>query len=136
GHHHSRELPPARRPGRLPGVLPGHPRLRGPQRRRIRRHAVDHGRTSRPARHVHRLASAGRRPRRHRRRAPHHRRDDGQGNLRHHHPRHRERRRHIRAAAGQRRRGRPGTDRPTVRSSRLRHPRSRGQPDPHQRAAL
>ena len=39
----------------------------------------DHGRTRRPARHVHRPASAGRRPRRHRRRAPHHRRDDGQG---------------------------------------------------------
>ncbi len=45
-------------------------------------------------------------------------------------------RRRLRAAAGQRRRGRPGADRATVRRSRLRLPRSRGQSDPHQRAAL
>ena len=77
------DLPPARRPGRLPGLLPRHPRLRGPQRRRLRRDALDHGRPRRPARHVHRAAPAGRRPRHHRRRAPHHRRDDGQGHLRH-----------------------------------------------------
>ncbi len=49
-------------------------RLRGPQRRRIRRNALDHGRPRRPARHVHRPVSAGPRPRPHRRRAPHHRR--------------------------------------------------------------
>jgi AraC-like DNA-binding protein len=41
GHHHSRELPAAQRPGRLPGLLPRHPRLRGPQRRRIRRDATE-----------------------------------------------------------------------------------------------
>ena len=40
-------------------------------------------------------------------------------------------RRHVRAAAGRRRRGRPGADRAAVRRSRLRHPRPRGQPDPH-----
>ncbi len=57
------ELPPARRPGRLPGLLSRHTRLRGPQRRRIRRDALDHGRPARPARHVHRPVSAGRRPR-------------------------------------------------------------------------
>ena len=34
------------------------------------------------------------------------------------------------------RRGRPGADRPAVRGSRLRRPRSRGQPDPHPGAAL
>ena len=38
--------------------------------------------------------------------------------------------------AGQRRRGRPGADRAAVRRSRLRRPRSRGQPDPHPGAAL
>ena len=76
------ELPPARRPGRRPGLLPRHPRLRGPQRRRLRRDALDHGRPRRPARHIHRAAPAGRRPRHHRGRAPHHRRDDGQGHLR------------------------------------------------------
>ena len=75
-------------------------------------------------------------PRRHRRRAPHHRRDDGQGHLRQHQPGHRRPRRHLRAAAGRRRRGRPGADRPAVRDSRLRLPRSRGQPDPHPGAAL
>ena len=42
----------------------------------------------------------------------------------------------LRAAAGQRRRGRPGADRAAVRRSRLRLPRSRGQPDPHPGAAL
>ena len=45
-------------------------------------------------------------------------------------------RRHLRAGAGQRRRGRPGAGRAAVRDSRLRLPRSRGQPDPHPRAAL
>ncbi len=35
-----------------------------------------------------------------------------------------------------RRRGRPGADRAAVRRPRLRLPRSRGQPHPHQRAAL
>jgi len=40
------------------------------------------------------------------------------------------------AAAGQRRRGRSGADRAAVRGSRLRPPRSRGQPDPHPEAAL
>jgi len=45
-------------------------------------------------------------------------------------------RRHLRAAAGQRRRDRPGADRAAVRRSRLRRPRSRGQPDPHPGAAL
>ena len=45
-------------------------------------------------------------------------------------------RRRLRAAAGQRRRRRPGADRAVVRGSRLRLPRSRGQPDPHQRTAL
>ena len=75
-------LPPARRPGRLAGLLPRHPRLRGPQRRRPGQDALDHGRPAGPARHLHRAAPAGRRPRHHRRRAPHHRRDDGQGHLR------------------------------------------------------
>jgi catechol 2,3-dioxygenase-like lactoylglutathione lyase family enzyme len=37
---------------------------------------------------------------------------------------------------GQRRRGRPRADRAVVRGSRLRRPRSRGQPDPHPGAAL
>ena len=45
-------------------------------------------------------------------------------------------RRHLRAAAGQRRRSRPGTDRPAVRGSRLRLPRSGGQPDADHGAAL
>ena len=36
----------------------------------------------------------------------------------------------------ERRRGRPGADRPALRGSRLRLPRSRGQPDPHPGAAL
>ena len=47
------------RPGRrfrrrqaVPGPLSRHPRLRGPQRRGIRRDALDHGRPRRPARHV------------------------------------------------------------------------------------
>ena len=53
-----------------------------------------------------------------------------------HHPGHHGPRRHLRAAAGQRRRGRPGADRAAVRRSRLRLPRSRGQPDPHPGAAL
>src|ERR687895_569354 len=52
-----------------------------------------------------------------------------------HHPGPRRPRRHLRAAAGQRR-GRPGADRAAVRGSRLRLPRSRGQPDPHPGAAL
>src|SRR5207244_3288159 len=89
-----------------------------------------------PARHVHRPASAGRRPRHHRRRAPHHRRDDGQGQLRCHPPGHRRPRQHLRAGAGWRSRGRPGADRAAVRRSRLRLPRSRVQPDPHPGAAL
>ncbi len=38
--------------------------------------------------------------------------------------------------AGKRRRGRTGADRAAVRRPRLRLPRSRGQPDPHPRAAL
>ncbi|CAA9458247.1 MAG: putative lyase, partial [uncultured Rubrobacteraceae bacterium] len=136
GHHDSRELPPARRPGRLPGLLPRHPRLRGPPRRRVRRDALDHGRPPRPARHIHRPASAGRRPRHHRRRAPHHRRDDGQGHLRRHPPGHRRPRRRLRAGAGQRRRGGPGADRAAVRRPRLRVPRPRGQHGPHPGAAL
>ena len=37
---------------------------------------------------------------------------------------------HLRAAPGRRRRGRPGADRPALRGSRLRVPRSRRQPDP------
>jgi catechol 2,3-dioxygenase-like lactoylglutathione lyase family enzyme len=45
-------------------------------------------------------------------------------------------RRHLRANPGARRRGRPGADRPAVRGSRLRRPRSGGQPDPHPGAAL
>ena len=118
-------------PDAVPRLLPRHPRLRGPQRRRLRGHALDHRRPRRPARHVHRPAPAGRRPRHHRRRAPHHRRDDGQGQLRQRHPGHQRPRRHLRAAAGQRRRGRPGADRPAVRRPRLRLPRPRGQPDPH-----
>ena len=48
------QLPPARRPGRRPGLLSRHARLRGPQRRRLRRDALDHRRPRRPARHVHR----------------------------------------------------------------------------------
>src|SRR3990172_10742241 len=56
--------------------------------------------------------------------------------LRLHQPGYQGRRRHLQAAAGQRRRGRPGADRPAVRGSRLRLPRSRGQPDPHPGAAL
>ena len=56
GHHHSPDVPPAQRSGGLPGLLPRHPRLRGPQRRRVRRDALDHGRPRRPARHVHRAA--------------------------------------------------------------------------------
>ena len=44
--------------------------------------------------------------------------------------------RRVRAAAGRRRRGGPGADRPALRDSRLRLPRSRGQPDPHPEAAL
>ncbi len=36
----------------IPGLLSRHPRLRGPQRPRIRRDALDHGRPRRPARHV------------------------------------------------------------------------------------
>ena len=47
---HSLELPPARRPGRIPGVLPRRPRLRGPPRRRMRQDALDHGRSAEPAR--------------------------------------------------------------------------------------
>ena len=39
-------------------------------------------------------------------------------------------------AAGRRRRGRPGAGRAAVRDSRLRLPRSRGQPGPHPGAAL
>jgi ABC-type multidrug transport system ATPase subunit len=136
GHHHSRELPPARRPGRRPGLLPRHPRLRGPQRRRLQGHALAHGRPPRPARHVDRPAPTGRRPRHHRRGAPHHRRDDGQGHLRRHPPGHRRPRRYLRAAASERRRGRPGADRAALRGSRLRRPRSRGQPAPHPGAAL
>ena len=42
----------------------------------------------------------------------------------------------LRAAPGRRRRGRPGADRSAVRGPRLRLPRSRGQHDPHPRAAL
>ena len=70
GHHDSRHLPSAQRPRRVPGLLSRHARLRGPQRRRVRRAALDHGRPRRPARHVDRAVSAGRRPRHHRRRAP------------------------------------------------------------------
>ncbi len=64
-------------------LLSRHARLRGPQRRRLRRDALDHGRPRRPAWHVDRPVPAGRRPRHHRRRAPHHPGDDGQGHLRH-----------------------------------------------------
>jgi catechol 2,3-dioxygenase-like lactoylglutathione lyase family enzyme len=49
---------------------------------------------------------------------------------------HQGRRRHLRAGASQRRGGRPGADRPAVRHTRLRLPRPRGQPDPHQRGSL
>ena len=127
---------PARRPGRHPGLLSRHPRLRGPQRRRIRRDALDHGRPRRPARHVHRPVPAGRHPGI---------TDDerrtiaemmAKGTYGQHPPGHQGPRRHLRAAAGQRRRGRPGADRPAVRRSRLRVPRSRGQPDPHPGAGL
>ena len=75
-------LPAARRPRGVPGVLPRHPRLRGPPRRRPGHDALDHGRSGRPVRHVDRAAPAGGGPRHHRRRAPHHRGDDGQGHLR------------------------------------------------------
>ena len=95
--------------GRIRCLLPRHARLRGPQRRRIRRDALDHGRPGRPTRHIDRPASAWRGPRHHRRRAPHHRRDDGQGDLRPHQPRHQGPRRHVLATAGKRR-GRPGAD--------------------------
>ena len=72
----------------VPGLLPGHPRVRGPQRRRVRRAALAHGRPPGPARHRHRPAPARSRPRHHRRGAPHHLRDDGQGHLRQHQPGH------------------------------------------------
>jgi catechol 2,3-dioxygenase-like lactoylglutathione lyase family enzyme len=49
---------------------------------------------------------------------------------------HRRPHRHLREAAGRRSRGRPGAERAAVRRSRLRLPRSRGQPDPHPGAAL
>ncbi len=62
--------------GRIPGLLPRHPRLRDPQRRRIRRDALDHGRPPQPVRHVHRPVPAGRHPRHHRT-SPCHRRPRG-----------------------------------------------------------
>src|SRR3982751_793088 len=40
--------PPAQRQRRIPGVLSRHPRVRGTQRRRIRRDALAHGRPARP----------------------------------------------------------------------------------------
>ena len=52
GHHHSSHLPSAQRPGRFAGVLPRHPRLRGAQRRRLQRHALDHGRPRGATRHL------------------------------------------------------------------------------------
>ncbi|CAA9503172.1 MAG: putative lyase, partial [uncultured Solirubrobacteraceae bacterium] len=136
GHHHSLELPPAQRPGRLAGLLPRHPRLRGPQRRRIQGDALDHGRPCRPARHVLRPAPARRHARHHRRRAPHDPGADGQGQLLRRQPGHRRPRRHLREAGGQRRRGRPGADRAAVRAPRLRLPRPRRQPAPDPGAAL
>src|SRR3954453_20740171 len=128
--------PAARRPGRIAGLLPRHARLRGPQRRRVRRDALDHRRPAGPARHVDRPLPAGGHARHHGRRAPHHRRDDGQGHLRQHQPGHPRPRRHVRARAGRRRRGRPGADRPAVRRARLRLPGPLGQPRPHPGAAL
>ncbi|CAA9256920.1 MAG: putative lyase, partial [uncultured Corynebacteriales bacterium] len=131
GPHHPLQLPPARRPGRLPGLLPRHPRLRGPQRRRLPGDALDHGRPARPARHRHRAAPAGRRPRHHRRRAPHHPGADGQGQLLRRQPGHPRARRRLRPARRGRGRDRPGADRPAVRCARLRRAGPRGQPDPH-----
>ena len=58
------------------------------------------------------------------------------GSYAQHHPGHHRPRRRLRAAAGERRRRRPGADRAAVRRSRLRRPRSRGQPDPHPGADL
>jgi len=108
-----------------------HPRLRGPHRRRIRRDALDHGRARRPADTCILLAPPAVDPGI---------TDD-------------ERRMIAEMMAkgtygwillatkdldgafervqGQRRRDRPGADRAAVRRSRLRDPRSRGQPDPH-----
>jgi hypothetical protein len=53
-----------------------------------------------------------------------------------HQPGHHRPRGDLRAAAGRRRRRRPAADRAAVRGSRLRRPRSRGQPDPHPGAPL
>ena len=47
GHHHPLHVPPAQRPGRLARLLPRRPRLRGPQRRRLRGDALDHRRARR-----------------------------------------------------------------------------------------
>jgi hypothetical protein len=55
-------FPPARRPGRLSGLLSRHSRLRGPQRRRVWRDALDHGWPRGPAGHVDRPVPAGRHP--------------------------------------------------------------------------
>src|SRR5690606_6282379 len=135
-HHHSLELPSARRPGRRARLLPRRPRLRGPQRRRLRGDALDHGRSQGPAGHLHRAASTGRRPGRHRRRTPRHRRDDGQGHLRGHHPGHPRPRRHLRETSGRRHRSGPGADRTAVRYPGLRGAGPRGQHGPGPRGAV
>ena len=126
-------LPSARRRGRVAGVLPRRPRLRGAQRRRLRAGCTG-SRSARPASPTSNivLAPAGRRPRHHRRRAPDDRRDDGQGHLRAAScspPRDLDAA--FDAAPGRRRRHRPGADRPAVRGARLRPPRPRRQHDPH-----
>ncbi|CAA9507152.1 MAG: putative lyase, partial [uncultured Solirubrobacteraceae bacterium] len=136
GHHDSSGHAPARGRDGLPQLLPRHARLRGPQRRRVRRHALDHRRPARPAADVDRPVPAGRHPGDHRRRAPHDRRDDGEGHLREHQPGDPGPRRHVRAGAVRRRRGGAGADGPAVRHPRLRRPRPRGQPDPHPAARL
>jgi catechol 2,3-dioxygenase-like lactoylglutathione lyase family enzyme len=59
-----------------------------------------------------------------------------EGQLRPHRPGDHRPRRYLCAGAGRRRRGCPRADRAAARGSRLRLPRSRGQPHPHQRAGL
>ncbi|CAA9384308.1 MAG: putative lyase, partial [uncultured Nocardioidaceae bacterium] len=136
-HHHSLRLPPAHRSRSLVDVLPRRPRVRGPQRRRLQRHALAHRRPCRPAGHVPRAAPARRRPRHHRRRAPHDPRADREGQLRQRADVGHRRPRRPLQAAGRQWSGRPaGADRPAVRRTRLRVPRPDGQPDPHQRAGL
>ena len=68
-------------PDAVAGVLPRHPRLRGPHGRGLRGHALDHRRPAGPARHRDRAAPAGRRARPHRGRGADAARADGQGQL-------------------------------------------------------